>query len=134
KPVRQFLIEESTQLDPRQAALQIKCEYVARLGQRRFLHNRTRAGESIDRPPDGVTDAILAAFPEPGIGDADADAVDAIRHAAQERESIAEIGIERGESESRIRHAAREDAGRIQREAELNDALGRPATLGEFQA
>jgi hypothetical protein len=31
-------------------------------------------GEGIDRPPDDFTDAVLAAVPEPGIGDADADA------------------------------------------------------------
>jgi hypothetical protein len=95
----------------------VDCESVARLGQRCFRYYRSGAGEGIDRQPDDFTDAVLASIPEPGIGDADADAVDATRHAAQESEAVTEIGIERGEAETCIRHAARQDAGRIEREA-----------------
>jgi hypothetical protein len=40
---------------------------------------------------------------------------------AQERETIAEIGIERGEAEAHIRHAARQDALRIEGGTQRHD-------------
>ena len=65
----------------------------------------------------------------PEIGNADADAVDPRWHAAQERETIAEIGgIERGEAGAHIRHAARQDAGRIGG-TRRHDAQAGPAIL-----
>ena len=92
------------------------------------------AGERINRGADNLINAVLAAVPEPGIGNADADAVDAARHAAQESKAVAKTGIERGEAEARIRHAARQDAGRIEGKAQRHDALGRPALLRQLQA
>jgi len=71
RQLRQFAVEERTQLDRRESAFQVECVNVARLGQRRFLHDCAGAGKGINRRPDDFTDAVLAAFPEPGIGDAD---------------------------------------------------------------
>src|SRR6185437_149455 len=87
------------------------------------------AAERIDRLLHDLGNAVLALRPEPGFRDADADAADIARvRAREESEAVAQIGVERGKAESRVRHAAREDARRIEGEAQRHDAVGRPAT------
>jgi hypothetical protein len=41
--------------------------------------------------------------------------------------------VKRGEAESRIGHAARQNSGRVEGKAQRHDAVGRPAILGDFQ-
>lgn len=133
EPIRQFAVEESAQLDRGHAALGKNRVSLARFRERCFLQHGAGTGELVDRRADNFIDAVFAIVPEPGVGNADANAADTRRHPAHKRKAVAQIWIERGEGKGRVDHAARQDSRRVEGETQRHDAFGRPAILGDFQ-
>ena len=135
QPLRQFPIEETAQLDPAGAAFEKDGVGGFGLRQREFVRDGAGAHERVHRLLNGFGNARITIVPQERITDADANPGKiACARARDEPDRIDASGIERGKAVGDIANAARQQAGRVERERKRHHALTRPAPERDLQS
>jgi len=113
-PVRQFLIEKTTQLDCAEPAFKKRDVRGFRLGQGEFARDGAGPHERVHRLLDSLGDARIAIAPKERIGAPDANPGKIAGGRSRDEPYRIHSGrIERHEAVSNVRNAARQQARRV---------------------